>query len=218
MSKLVLALAGVFVLAAAAPTAQAAVTVTQDGGNLYVVGDNTDDSVIVANEKYQGQWTVHVTDNQTGEEDYYYGVDDVWVDTGNGDDYVQAEGAFTFDLYGADIHVDTGNGKDEVTILSYYYGNHIDVSTGNGDDFVFVSSNYSLHYGGGIAIDTGNGDDEVFLWCLNESLDIDLGNGDDTIYGPVDDCGGTIDGNKGDDSCSGLDIAGGTLEVMNCED
>ena len=28
---------------------QAAVTVTQDEGDLYVVGDNTDDSVLVAN-------------------------------------------------------------------------------------------------------------------------------------------------------------------------
>lgn len=218
MSRTVSTLATILVLAAAATTAQAAVTVTQDGTDLYVVGDNTNDSVVIANVVEQGQWAVRVNDNQTGDESFYYGVDNVWVETGNGDDYVQAGGALTLSDNGADISVDTGNGKDEVKILAYYYGNTIDVSTGNGEDYVYVSSNYTQSYGGGIAIDTGNGDDEVFLWCLSDALDIALGNGDDSICEYlIEDCEGTIDGGKGDDSCSGLIVVGGSVAVVNCE-
>jgi hypothetical protein len=218
MCRISTTLAVIIALAASATVAQAAVTVTQDGTDLYVVGDNTNDSVVIANVVNQGQWAVRVTDNQTNEEDFYYNVDEVWVDTGNGDDYVQVGGAFTLSSSGADITVDTGNGKDEVKILAYYYGNCIDVRTGNGDDYVYASSNYSHHYGGGISIDAGKGDDEVFLWCLNEDFDISLGQGNDLIWGIAEGCYGVIDGGKGDDSCSELTLLFSMLSLINFED
>lgn len=200
--------------------AQAAVTVTQDGGDLYVVGDNTSDSVQIYQDFYElGKGIVRITDNQTNDENLYENVDKVWVDTGNGEDCVTVLDTWTFSEFGADVSVKTGNGKDEVYIKAIYTGDSIEVATGKGEDYVQVESSWTSSYDGLIAIETGNGKDEVCLSpCWYGDFDIALGKGDDLIWGFAYDCHGTIDGGKGNDDSSELDLPFSALSLLNFED
>ena len=125
-----------------------------------------------------------------------------------------------------DIYIDTGNGDDFVRIHSVTVLNNIEVKTGNGNDRIFgIGLNLSL--GHDLKIDTGNGDDFVG-WGLNlvveNSADIKTGNGDDVVglFGAGATAGHDIkiDGGRGDDELFGeaLLSAGDDLEIKNFED
>jgi hypothetical protein len=201
----------------------AEVTVTQAGGDLYVVGDKGDDSVYVEQLWYSNY--VYVYDNDTGVSGYYYGVDKVFVDTGNGDDYVSYYDFISADnlfYNNAAVCIDTGNGNDSINIYAFA-SKSLEVNTGNGDDYVFSYSYDGVSYGGSISINTENGEDECVVISLGDYIDVDLGNGKDTLTGYSSDyydfSYGTLDGGNGKDSCSGFTNNNhpGTLKIVNCE-
>ncbi|NQV34137.1 MAG: hypothetical protein HQ515_15700 [Phycisphaeraceae bacterium] len=220
MSRANSIIVAILFLAAFVSTAGAATTVTQVGDQLSVIGDDTDDSVYIYQIYYYDYWT-WVYDDQTGIGDWYYGVNQVVVDTGNGSDYVNIYDYWSGYWYGgsADVQVLTGNEDDSVDIYDEGGRSFIDVSTENGQDSVSSTSSYTYYYGygGGIALDTGNGKDEVYANSYADVLNIALANGNDVISGYASDSYGALDGGNGKDTCSGLAISGGSLAVTNCE-
>lgn len=218
MSKVNSILVATLFFAAFVSAAGAAITVTQTGDQLSVVGDNTDDSVYISQYYYYDNW-LWVSDGQTGIGDWYYGVSQVVVDTGNGSDYVNVYDYYSGYYYGgsADVQVLTGNEDDTVEIYNGGGRSLVQVSTGNGEDSVSSTSYYTAYYGGGVEIDTGNGKDEVANSSYVDVLNIALGNGNDTISGYESYSYGALDGGKGKDTCSGLVISGGSFAVTNCE-
>ena len=228
------ALAAILVFAAAATTAQAAVTVTQAGGDLYVVGDAADDYVYVQayfiNQvdvadfgTYNGVENVSIDMGQGNDSvdiDAFSSSCSINVSTGNGEDVVDVD---TSDCkpYGGEITIETGNAADVVE-LEAFGGNTVQVSTGNGEDYVSSFSRPCADFDNTITIDTGNAEDLVYLDSIGgdfikwDDVYITLGRADDTLQAWTGWCAGTIDGGKGYDSISGK--VSGYLEVTNFEE
>ena len=216
MRRTVLTLAAILVLAGAETTAQAAVTVTQDGSNLYIVGDNEDNYVWIGT-RYEGRVEVEVWLGDPGPSYWYYDVEKVWVDMGNGNDDVYAQDRVPLSSPSVvEVCIDTGNGEDYVELDRQIdkRGTSFDVSTGNGNDTARVV----LICGEPVTIDMGNGDDLLHVRAHSCDLTVGLGRGDDSISGRVGENDGKIDGGRGEDSRSGLTVDGGSLDVINFED
>lgn len=150
MRRTVSTLAAILVLTAAATTAQAAVTVTRVGADLYVVGDAADDSVLIENWSssvcvlgtYYRNVAIVSVDMGQGNDGVHIWADhstcSIDVSTGNGEDYVWAE-TYASDIYDNTITIDTGNADDDVLLTCYGYSSNfqpLDVALGRGDDSV----------------------------------------------------------------------------------
>ncbi len=204
----------------------AEVTVTQVGSDLYIVGGDGNDSVYVS--QFWNSNYVYVYDLDTDIDGFYYEVDKVFVDTGNGDDL-----AWILDFYSAynglynnaEIRVDTGNGSDYVR-LEAFAPKSLEVNTGNENDSLLLLSENGVHWGGSISINTGNGEDQCEINSYGDNINVDLGNGKDKLTGwswnasyyGIEYSNGTLDGANGKDNCSGFYDFFGTLNIVNCED
>jgi len=227
---------GVLSLATAAALSTLAsgeITVARIGDDVFVMGSVQKDSVKVSL-YYSGIAVVDLATNTVvyGASGHPMGTT-VWVDTGNGDDYVELDNYLT---QSTNISVDTGNGNDTIVLDSPYLLNAVDIKTGRGDDYCWAYSGWSYYNGGALAIDTEAGDDMVELYMYRTiPLHVQLGLGDDILIGenggydpywpphpnfPEWSPGafGTVDAGKGEDSRVGFTDNGGALDLLNFEE
>lgn len=151
-----------------------------------------------------------------------YFIDDVYVETGTGNDTVVLYGG----IKDAEVIGNSGNND-----IEFWYGLRLDVTTGGGDDWIFSRAYQTSHIttydgddeiiveDGRAIIDSGDGLDDITTGSGDDTIDsgvgadvidskggddkIYAGNGNDTIYaGGGDD---TIYGNSGDDEIYGGD-------------
>jgi hypothetical protein len=145
-----------------------AVNISQVGGTLTITGDANDESIHVGD--YGDGVRVTVDEDGDFEPEFYevyYGVSNITINTGNGDDQVGVS-----DLtIGGNLTINTGTGDDIVFIDHYngvivgldsdgentIYGN-VKVNVGAGNDVVRLADSA---IGGNVSIDGGIGSDRV---------------------------------------------------------
>jgi hypothetical protein len=165
-----------------ASLANAEITCEQVGGDLYVTGtDEVDDVVVSASSNHD----VLVVDVSIMLFSRFYGVDKVWVSTGDGADNLRlASRGGTVDMY-----ADTGNDPDTVDSRVYDPTSvpTVEIYTGNGDDYVYSMVDGSQYWNrprADLVIDTGNGDDRVIskgYYADKTTVNIVTGNGMDYV-------------------------------------
>jgi hypothetical protein len=217
-----------------------AVSASQKGSTLNVVGTNGDDAVAIDGQ-VATPGVVIVTDLETGTQQLFIGVKNINVDTKGGIDIV-ATNAVGGDAVTANLKIKTGDGIDIVALQGAVAGN-LSVDTGKGSDVVaydglIVVGDTSISTGanedavigvspsaffGDVKIDTGDGTDIVAADGNQYlgSLSVKLGKGDDfyletnaVIGGPL-----SVDGGAGLDEI--LDLGGtvvlGAIKIKNVE-
>jgi large repetitive protein len=220
-----------------------AVSASQKGSTLNVVGTNGDD-VVAVDGQVATPGVVIVTDGETGVQQLFIGVKTVNVDTKGGIDVVAVNltggDAITGNLNiktgdGIDIvimqggvlgnlSVDTGKGSDLVAYDALLVTGATKISTGANEDAVLggVGGNASIFIGN-VTIDTGDATDIVAADgnLYQGSLTVNLGKGDDfyaetnaVIGGPL-----SVNGGAGLDEI--LDLGGtivlGDIKIKNVE-
>ena len=163
--------------------ANAQITCEQVGGDLFVTGTDEADNVYVS---AGSNPDVLVWDLSIMVSWQFYGVDKVWVSTGDGADNLRL-----FNRGGtADMYADSGNDPDTVdsrVLVGDTYVPTVEIYTGNGDDYVnsLVDGRFTwFEVRADVVIDTGNGDDSVIskgYWSDNSTVNITTGNGIDYV-------------------------------------
>jgi hypothetical protein len=217
-----------------------AISASQKGSTLNVVGTNGDDGVGIDG-AIATPGVVVVTDLETGLQQLFIGVKTVNVDTKGGIDVVAVNLVGGGDAITGNLNIKTGDGLDIVAMQGGVLGN-LSVDTGKGSDLVaydtlVVTGATKISTGanedavigqdsafiGNVTIDTGDSTDIVAADGNQYigSLTVKLGKGDDfyletnaVIGGPL-----SVDGGAGLDEI--LDLGGtvvlGDVKIKNVE-
>jgi hypothetical protein len=165
-----------------------AVNVTQNGGNLVIEGDASDDTIAIVGLDDGDVRVIADTDGDGGFEYLdYSGVRNVHISGGDGDDAVVAFGA---DIEG-DLTIDGGDGDDVLTLRAGFIdlhevGGNVLLEGGDGYDRVHVSG---FDIDGKLTIDTGDGSSTVTLsnqLHVAGKTTINTGAGDDADHVSID--------------------------------
>lgn len=216
-----------------------AVSASQKGSTLNVVGSNGDDAVAIDG-TIATPGVVVVTDLDTGTQQLFIGVKTINVDTKAGIDVV-AINANGGDAITGNLKIKTGDGIDVVLLQGGVLGN-LSVDTGKGSDAVVyggltvtgatkisTGANEDAVIGaapsafvGNVTIDTGDGTD-IVVAAGNQylgGLSVKLGKGDDLYAENAAVIGGpfSVDGGAGLDE---IDLGGtivlGAIKIKNIE-
>jgi hypothetical protein len=172
-----------------------AVSTVMKGGNLYITGDNANETVVISAGPRPGEVNVNgliypgFTKDSDIKIDLYGGndkvtinnltFDDLTVNMGNGNDDVNINGVETNGP--TDINMGGGFYTDTVWIgNSNFRGGKTDIYLGAGNDWLIVSN---LKVGAPTYINAGGGNDYVSIYNSRfYSIDAQLGHGWDTLH------------------------------------
>jgi hypothetical protein len=152
-----------------------AVSVTQKGTTLNVVGNNANDNVEIDG---IAPGVVVVTDNSTGLSTLHIGVRNINVDTKGGQDVVVVGGNTAFlDLGGGTLKINTGDNNDFVAVTGLA-NSALTIDTGKGTDVALVVNSLVV---GKATVNTGSEDDIVVFDTVifANDVSVDTGSGVD---------------------------------------
>jgi hypothetical protein len=173
------------------------------GGDLVLTGDGLGNSISVAQNTSNGDWTIFgnvsngsltTINNQSvvisGRRMSFVTLrnvnDDVRIDLNGGNDSVHVYGNYGSAFVPDDLEIETDGGADTVTLSSVNVGDDITINTGAQNDSVWIQD---VQVGteeddGDLTIRAGTGSDRVTLRNLTTSDDVEV-TGEDIFEGYI---------------------------------